>query len=123
MEFKKLPVLDKNKHMDFPHFPDRFHAAVFRLWETCGKDKLARALSVSPDVIDKAAKAMGLREPQCIEKWEKRGYISIIRSAWHILPYNQLLKLLDWSEDKLAKILAEEDFFDVKMGYFKPYCE
>ena len=50
MEFKKLPVLDKNKHMDFPHFPDRFHAAVFRLWETCGKDKLARALSVSPDV-------------------------------------------------------------------------
>lgn len=123
MEFKKLPVLDKNKHMDFPYFPDRFHAAVFRLWETCGKDKLARALSVSPDVIDKAAKAMGLREPQCIEKWEKRGYISIIRSAWHILPYNQLLKLLDWSEDKLAKILAEEDFFDVKMGYFKPYCE
>lgn len=123
MEYTKLLKVDTDKKLELPYFPNNFYGAVFRLWDMCGAERLARAFSVEPSVIEKAAADMGLPQPQCPEVWAERGYLSVIRSAWHILPYSQLLKLLDMSEERLAEVLKNEDFFDVKLGNFKPYCE
>ena len=54
--------------------------------------------------------------------WLERGYITIIRQMWHILPYPQLLELLGMTEGELALILKEEDFLDIKLQN-KPICE
>ena len=56
------------------------------------------------DVVEKAATDMGLQKQKYTDKWAKLGYITTIRNAWHILPYEQLLALLGWEEEKLATI-------------------
>lgn len=123
MEYTKLPKVKIDKQLKLPHFPDMFHAAVFRLWETVSKERIAAALGTSCEIVQKAADDMGLPK-QCVNpNWKNRGYITTIRNAWQILPYDQLLKLLDWSEEKLASVLKDDDFLEIKLGNFKPYCE
>lgn len=123
MEYSKLVVVKKDKSLALDHFPSRFHAAVFRLWEMVPSKRIATAIGVDEELIKKAALDMGLPEQNCSPDWETKGYITIIRSAWHILPYDQLLALLDWTEERLALALKEDDFLDYKLGMFKPYCE
>lgn len=122
MVYTKLPKVNDNIKYELEYFPSHFHAAVFRLWETVRAEKIASALGVSEDIVNKAAFDMGLPEQKFNPKWEDRGYITTIRNAWHILPYNQLLALLDKNEDELAVLLKEEDFLASKLG-IKPFCE
>ncbi len=121
--YSKLPQLKKDKVMDFDHFPSRFHAAVFKLWETCSAEDIAAALDIDIKYILKAAEDMGLPSQKHTHLWKEKGYITTIRNAWHILPYENLLKLLGWTEDELATILKEDDFLFVKLGDFKPWCD
>ncbi len=122
MEYTKLPPV-KEKQLALVHFPNRFYAAVFRLWETVDAGRIAQALGTNTAVVKQAAKDMGLPQQGDTAEWSKRGYITTIRNAWHILPYEQLLSLLGWSEEQLATVLKEDDFLVVKLGGFKPYCE
>ena len=123
MTFASLPPVQEDKFIPIPHFPTRFHAAVFRLWETVTAERMAEALEIPLDEIQKAAKDMGLPNQKRMESWPERGYITTIRNAWHVLPYEQLLRVLGWTEQQLAATLKEDDFLDVKLGMFKPYCE
>ena len=41
---------------------------------------------------------------------------------WHLLPYDQLIELLETDADELAILLREEDFLDIKLQA-KPDCE
>src|SRR5690606_37767814 len=50
-------------------------------------------------------------------------YITLIRRNWHLLPYEQLLELLDMDERELFMILKEDDFLYYKLGSLKPRCE
>ncbi|MBE6705489.1 MAG: hypothetical protein E7583_09515 [Ruminococcaceae bacterium] len=123
MEYKLLPPVREDMTLKLEHFPSPFHAAVFRLWETVKADRIAFALDTDIGTVEKAAYDMGLPKQKYNPDWEKRGYITTIRNAWHILPYDQLLALLGWDEAKLAVILKEDDFLSHKLGFFKPYCE
>ena len=123
MEYTKLPPVKEDKQLIPSHFPNRFYGAIFRLWETVSAENLAKGLGVETSVIEKAASDMGLPRQRYIDSWEKRGYITTIRNAWHILPYDQLLAVLGWDEDRLANVLKEDDFLFVKLGFFKPYSE
>ena len=55
-------------------------------------------------------------------EYQQRGYITIIRRNWHLLPYEQLLQLLGWDAEKLAFTLREDDFLWIKLGSLKPAC-
>lgn len=121
--YLKLPPVRSDMHMDLPHFPSRFHAAVFRLWGTVPAQRIAKALDLPLQAVLTAADGMGLPQQGDLSDWATRGYITTIRNAWHVLPYENLLPLLGWSEEQLAAALKEDDFFGVKLGNFKPYCE
>ena len=123
MNYSKLPPINNEKSLKLDYFPDAFHAAVFRFWETVSAENIARALYTDIETINKTASDMGLPKQKHNKKWEKLGYITTIRNAWHILPYDQLLLLLGWDEDKLSAVLKEDDFLDIKLGSFKPCCE
>ena len=120
--FSSLPPV-KKRQIPISHFPTHFHAAVFRLWETVSAERIAEALEIPLDIIHKTAEEMGLPKQENMELWPKCGYITTIRNAWHVLPYEQLLKVLGWTEQQLAATLKEDDFLYVKLGEFKPYCE
>lgn len=119
-----LPIGSNPPAIELPHFPTHCQAVVWRNWEVVPVNRLAKVLQTSEENILELAKDMGLRTPPIIEeKWLQRGYITIIRANWHLLPYEQLLMLLGWSAEKLAYTLKEDDFLWVKLGNLKPYSE
>ena len=66
---------------------------------------------------------MGLpSDPKVNPQWLTHGYQTLIRNNWQLLPYSQILELLDWTPEKMAYTLKEEDFFWTKLGKIKPDC-
>ena len=89
------------------HFPDRLHEFVWRNWNLVGPAKLAKVVSASAHDITAIAESMGLPPAADIPKEQQsRGYITVIRRNWHLLPYDQLLKLLDMTPAALGVHIA-----------------
>ncbi len=111
--------------IDYDYFPSRMHAFVWRNWTVVPKEKLAGILGTSPKNVEKVAFSMGLPKQGKIQpEWStSRGYITVLRRNWHLLPYDQLLELLGVSREELAFRLIEDDFLFVKLGNVKPFCE
>ena len=118
-----LPAGSAPPAIEFKHFPDRLHTFVWRNWELVSVERMARTLDTLPQNVREIGRSMGL--PAHVTppvEYQQRGYISIIRRNWHILPYEQLLTLLDWDAEKLAFALREDDFLWIKLGSLKPSC-
>ncbi len=106
------------------HFPDRVHEFVWRNWGLVDPGKLAAILGTSSERVQDLASAMGLPPAGVIPvEMKARGYITLIRRNWHLLPYDQLLALLEMPPEKLAFTLREDDFLWIKLGSLKPRCE
>ncbi len=123
MTYKNLPAVENVPLQPLEHFPSRFHAAVFRMWETVSSERIAISLGVDEETIIRTAADMGLPPQIHNAGWDERGYITTLRNLWHILPYDQLLLALDWDSNRLATVLANDDFLSLKLGSCKPYCE
>ncbi|MBO7295903.1 MAG: hypothetical protein J6V39_01480, partial [Clostridia bacterium] len=122
MQYQNLPPVRKDARVELAHFPSALYAAVFRLWECVPAERIAYALDLDTGLINQAAAEMGLPSQKVNPDWMTRGYITVIRNAWHVLPYENLLRLLGWSKGQLASVLKEDDFFGEKLGGYKPYC-
>ncbi len=106
------------------HFPDRVHEFVWRNWNVVPTAKVAAILGGSPQQVAALAASMGLPPAAApAPEMPKRGYVTLIRRNWHLLPYPQLLALLDMTPERLAFALREDDFLWVKLGRLKPKCE
>lgn len=106
------------------HFPDRMHEFVWRNWNAVAPAKLASILGASVEEVTAVATSMGLPHDATISPhMTSRGYISLIRRNWHLLPYAQLLELVEMTPERLAFTLREDDFLWIKLGQLKPQCE
>ena len=121
MDYSILPIGEKKAALTFSHFPSHFQAVIWRNWGLVTFERLARVLGTTVDNIKATGEIMGL---QCADfdyqLWAERGYLTIIRKNWHLLNYEQLCELLDWTPERLAFVLREDDFFWHKMGHLKP---
>lgn len=121
--FSQLPAVSDRVPVEVAHFPTAAHAFVWRNWPLVPVERLAEVLGTDAAEVARMGAAMGLGDPPAIDpEIRKRAYISIIRRNWHLLPYPQLLALLDMSEAELAFTLREDDFLHVKLGNLKPAC-
>src|SRR5450432_1973916 len=106
------------------HFPDRLHAYVWRNWPLVPTARLAKTVGAKSVDIVRMGKAMGLPDPPAVSRDQQaRSALTVIRRNWHLLPYDQLLTLLDWTPKQLAYSLREDDFLYVKLGSLKPKCD
>ncbi|MEX1041657.1 MAG: hypothetical protein WDZ51_13545 [Pirellulaceae bacterium] len=121
---EQLPTTSEKQPLAADHFPTPAHAVVWRNWGLLPAERLAAVLETSPENIIATATGMGLPESVAAgsPQWDTQGYISIIRRNWHLLPYEQLLTLLNMSESQLAFSLREDDFLYIKLGSLKPHC-
>jgi len=118
-----LPTGSAPPPVPLPHFPDRVHALVWRNWTVVPAERLAKVLDTSAENVRAVAASMGLPDqPAILPEWRTRGYITVLRRNWHLVPYDQLLVLLDMSADRLAYCLREDDFLFSKLGSLKPAC-
>jgi hypothetical protein len=120
----ELPAGADKPALEFTHFPDRLHAFVWRNWNVVPTERLAKVLETTPEKVRAVAASMGMpAEAPVPEAYKTRGYITIIRRNWHLLPYEQLLALLEMTPAQLAETLREDDFLWIKLGQLKPRCE
>lgn len=118
-------MLPKVKKVKLPvnNFPTLWQAVIFRNYGYVSVDKLAACLGCDEVVIKREAERMGFFGVEYDGNWEEKGYITIIRNNWFLLPYPQILTLLGITQDRLEYILQNDDFLSVKLGNFKPECE
>jgi len=106
------------------YFPDRLHEFVWRNWDAVEPIKLAKIIGASVEQVTILAESMGLPRIAVVPPDQKsRGYITLIRRNWHLLPYEQLIELVEMTPQQLAFTLREDDFLWVKLGRLKPKCE
>jgi hypothetical protein len=119
----ELPAVADRAPVPTPHFPDALHAVVWRNWGLVEPVRLGEVLGASAEQVTELATSMGLPSEAAVPaEMSSRGYITLIRRNWHLLPYEQLLQLLDVSAEELAFRLREDDFLYIKLGSLKPNC-
>lgn len=104
------------------NFPTLWQSVLFRNYGYVAPDRLAKVLGCSKSTIQKEAKRLGLEDIQYDKDWKEKGYITLIRNNWFLLPYDQLCTLIDFTPEKLAFVLKEEDFLSAKLNFRKPEC-
>lgn len=121
MRIEDLPTGSSPPALAFDHFPTRQQAFVWRNWEMVPAERLAAVLETDTQTVLSLAAGMGLRTPPVVvDRWMTRGYVTLIKANWHLLPYEQILRLLDWTPDLMDYMLKEEDFLYNKLGSLKP---
>lgn len=117
---KDILPIKEGKRLELLHFPDPLCAFVYRNWGIITPKTMARVVECREEDICRLALEMGLLPREVDPSWLRYGYLTVIRSNWHLLDYEQLCLLLDCSEEKLTFIIKEEDFFGEKLGGYKP---
>ena len=106
---EQLPVGTHPPAIEFKHFPNRVYALVWRNWNLVAPGRLAKTIGCETKDILAIAESMGLPAAQPVSSdLKKRIYITVIRRNWHLLPYDQLLTLLDMTAEELAFALVCE---------------
>ncbi len=119
-----LPMGPAPDPVGFPHFPNRLHAYVWRNWQLVPTERLAKTVGASPSEIRDLARSMGLGDPPAISDDDRaRTYITVLRRNWHLLSYEQLLQLLEWTPDRMFYSLREGDGLFWWFGGYKPRVE
>ena len=123
MDHSELPVGSAPLPLTTPVFPTRWQNFICRNWGLVTPEKIASLLRAPLADVRRAAEEMGLEGvPEVSPKWLSKGYLTLIRNNWHLLNYEQLLELLEWTPEKMAYSLKEEDFLWHKLGNLKPAC-
>lgn len=116
-----LPKVSDIQAITYEYFPTRWQAIVWRNWGYVSVERIAAALSTSCENIREAAAELGLNPDLKADlTWQKRGFLTLIRDNWHLCTYEQIMTLLNLTDEQLAFILKEDDFMWVKLGEFKP---
>src|SRR5437773_834759 len=96
-----LPKGDARAAIVSRYFPDRVHEFVFRNWNAVEPVKLAKILGASVGEVTALAASMGLPPGVAVPPaMKERGYVTLIRRNWHLLPYEQLLQLVEMTPER-----------------------
>ncbi len=113
-----LPTGGAKPAIEAKHFPDRLHTFVWRNWESVSLQRMAEVLGTTPDNVREIGRSMGL--PPHVKptvEYQQLGYTSLIRRNWHLLPFEQLMMLVDYDAEKLAV-----ELYWLTLSNPKPLC-
>ena len=91
-----LPMIKQVKLPRYD-FPTGWQTVIFRNYGYVRTERIAAVLGCDEKTIDAEAKRLGLEYIDYSADFESRGYITVIRSNWYLLPYEQLEQLLGFS--------------------------
>ena len=103
--------------------PTKWQTVILRNYGLVKAENIAKVLKCTPKRIEIEATRLGIEKIQYSNVWREKSYLAIIRNNWNLLNYEQLLILLDMSEEELSHNLKNNDFLGVKLGNFKPELE
>lgn len=117
-----LPIIKKVK-LPTLTMPTAWQTVIFRNYGYVPTERIADALGCDEQTVHTEAARLGIVDHGYQERFAHSGHITTIRNNWYLLPYEQILILLDTDEQTLDFILEKEDFLGEKLGAHKPECE
>lgn len=102
-------MLLQEKRIDegFSCFPTLWQAVIFRNYGIVSNVRLAEVLKTTPAIIRAAANDLGLEKMKFNRMWHKNGYITITKNNWNLLNFEQLKKLLNFTEEEIKLRIFE----------------
>lgn len=85
--------------------------------------RIADALLCEEETVEREAARLGLLEAERFSLMQTKGYITLIRALWDVVPISQLLILLAMTKERFEDVLENEDFLSVKLGGHQPKCD
>ena len=79
-------------------------------------EAIAAVLGTDAQTVQKCAKELGFLPHPYNPDWRKKGFVTIFRNNWDILPQEDIRTLLGVSEKEYATLLEDYDFLSVKLG-------
>ena len=118
-----LPKINPEMTPERNNLPTRWQTVIFRNYRMVPSENIAKVLECTVEDVEREAKRLGLCAGVADPVWFERGHITLIRNNWYLLPYDQLMQLIDYTEEKLDFVIEKDDFLFVKLGNAKPVCE
>ena len=103
--------------------PAKWQTVILRNYGLVKAKNIAKVLRCTVKRVEIEAVRLGIDKIQYSNSWREKSYLTIIRNNWNLLNYEQLLLLLEMSEEELSYNLKNNDFLGVKLGGFKPKVE
>ena len=103
--------------------PTKWQTVILRNYGLVQTKNIAKVLGCTTKRVEIEAARLGIGNIKYDSLWRQNSYLTIIRSNWNLLNYEQLLTLLEMSEEELSYHLNNNDFLGVKLGNFKPEVE
>lgn len=103
--------------------PAKWQTVILRNYGLVKTNLIAKVLKCTTKRVDIEAARLGIEQIRYKMVWREKSYITIIRNNWNLLNYEQLLTLLDMSEEELTYNLDNNDFLGIKLGNFKPEAD
>lgn len=89
---------------------------IFRNYGKVKTELIGKIIGLTESEVILNAEKLGLNRIEYEPLWREKGFVTIIRNNWDLLPNEEIAALLEISEEELNKILVEYDFLDVKLG-------
>lgn len=93
-----------------------WQTVLFRNYGMAPDEALAGVLDTDAETVRVNARKLGLAPRPYNADWREKGFVTIYRNNWDILPEEDIRILLGVSEREYAARLEEYDFLNVKLG-------
>ncbi len=93
-----------------------WQTVIFRNYGMVPDEALAKVLGTDVQTVRRNAEKLGLKHRNCNADWVKKGFVTIFRNNWDLLPEEEIRTLLGVNGREYASLLEEYDFLSVKLG-------
>lgn len=93
-----------------------WQTVIFRNYGKVPDESLAKILGVDAATVRENAQKLGLMPRAYNADWVEKGFVTIFRNNWDLLPEEDICALLGTDEREYATLLEEYDFLNVKLG-------
>ena len=104
------------RHTRNSQYLNEWEKVIFRNYSFVQSSALAEILGTDEEHVEKFAKDAGIDKFRYNPLWVEKGFVTLIRNNWDLLPNDKIAKLLGVSEREFYSLLKEYDFLDVKLG-------
>ena len=104
------------RETEYSPFPTDWQAVVFCSYGYLPTERIAAVLQCEVETVEREAGRLGLDNVIYRPETGDRGFITVIRDYWRLLPNGQLAELLRFDEETLQFHLENDDFLSVKLG-------
>lgn len=97
-------------------FPTEWQRVIFRNYGYVYSADIAKVLNTDKDTVEKEAKKMGLNGSSFCDIFRKKGFVTVIRNNFDILPDEDIAILIGRTKEEYDRLLVEYDFLNIKLG-------